>query len=289
MVRFDRLLTLSIFYPLSRLKIMPGTSGIPILMYHSVSNDIQPGLHPYYQTSTSRQTFAAHLKFLSDHQYAVVPLREAVTRFQNRGCSKERAVAITFDDGFADFYNEAFPILQAYGFPCTVFLPVAFVDGDDMSFKSKKCLSWDQVRELKRHGVTFGSHTMTHPQLAGLTEQAVKDELERSKNRIENELQESVESFSYPFAFPQEDSAFINRLKTFLEDAGYSYGVTTKIGIADVNDDRFFLRRIPVNDCDDITLFKAKLAGAYNWVSGFQKGYRIFRSKVIGRLPHQAA
>jgi len=88
-----------------------------------------------------------------------------------------------------------------------------------------------------------------------------------SKQRIEGDLGNTVESFAYPFAFPENDTNFKGRLRESLRPPGYTSGVCTSIGRVDGNADRFFMERLPVNSCDDPCLFEAKLAGAYDWVS----------------------
>ena len=80
-----------------------------------------------------------------------------------------RAVVITFDDGFRDFYTAAFPVMQEHQFTATVFLPTAFIGEDRRSFKGAECLTWEEVRRLRRAGVQFGSHTVNHPRLVEWT------------------------------------------------------------------------------------------------------------------------
>lgn len=268
--RLDRFFTLGLFRPLMRLELLRRRPGIPILMYHSISKDLDSVRHPYYQTNTSPHTFREHMAFLNSNEYSVLPLKEAVNLLQTGHALNGKAVVLTFDDGFKDFLTEAFPILQEYGYPSTVFLPTAFVDDHHSNFRGKSCLSWDDVRELHEYGVSFGSHSETHPELITLNAADIKAELEHSKIRIETELNESIESFSYPFAFPERHSQFISELKRFLQDLGYLFGVTTKVGIAYREEDSFFLKRIPVNEYDDSEFLKAKLCGAYNWIRAGQ-------------------
>jgi peptidoglycan/xylan/chitin deacetylase (PgdA/CDA1 family) len=148
-----------------------------------------------------------------------------------------------------------------------MFLPTAHIGDSTRSFQGKECLTWNEVRELRKYGISFGSHTVSHPQLCGLNAKAVREEVVVSKDTIEQGLGCAVQSFAYPFAFPQLDTGFKARLRETLREAGYRNGVCTNIGRSCSSSDPFFLQRLPINSGDDRRLFHAKLVGAYDWVS----------------------
>ena len=272
--RLDRLATLYFFQPLRRLR-PAGRAGVPILMYHSMSEVAQNGVRPYYQTVTTPRVFAEHMEYLSRGRYKATTLADAVRLSQSPGPRTEKVVVVTFDDGFRNFYTDAFPILNKCGFTATVFLPTACIGETALKFKGMECLTWSQIRELQRLGVQFGSHTVTHPQLRSIKTENVQTEVRASKATIEDKLSAPVNSFAYPFAFPETDRLFRQRLRAILEDAGYENGVSTIIGTAGRTDDRFFMKRLPVNSRDDLRLFRAKLEGAYDWLHTFQYVYKL--------------
>jgi len=276
--RADRFATLFLFHPIQRLR--PWKPRIPILMYHSVSEKEACTRHPYYRTATDPRVFGEQLKFLHDNGFQVVSLSEAVGGGSGPRCASERPVVITFDDGFLDFYAEAFPLLCRYGYSATVFLPTAYIGDAARRFNGAECLTWSQVRELKEAGIDFGSHTVTHPQLKTLQTSDIREEVRRSKQTIEEKLGAPVKSFAYPYAFPETDRGFKRRLHAMLEEAGYENGVCTSIGTTDGSDSRFFLKRLPVNSCDDARLFRAKLEGGYDWLCTLQ-----YTSKLYSRAP----
>jgi peptidoglycan/xylan/chitin deacetylase (PgdA/CDA1 family) len=261
--RLDRFLTLYFFRHFIKKQPSAGDKRIPILMYHSISDEKEIS-HPYYHVNTSPAVFDAHIRYLHENNYSVINLQDLEKSFDTRDSSKY--VVITFDDGFYDFFINAFPILKKYNFSATVFLPTGFIHNERLSFKGKKCLTWNEVRHLQSKGINFGSHTVTHPQLSNLSTKEIENEIKLSKNKIEDETGITVESFSYPFAFP-EDKEFGITLRTLLKKCGYTNGVTTKIGTANKGDDTFFQPRLPANSGDDILFFSAKLQGAYNWLS----------------------
>jgi peptidoglycan/xylan/chitin deacetylase (PgdA/CDA1 family) len=267
--RFDRFATLYAARFLRR-SAFEGRKRIPILMYHSISDESENGVHPYYRTVTSPVRFSAQMQQLHAGGYCTLSPAEAVSATLDKNSRASKVVAITFDDGYRDFYSNAFPVLARYGFSAMMYLPTAYVADAPASFKGRQCLSWSEVRELQRHGIRFGSHTVTHPQLHDLNPAQVEKEIVKSKQTIEEKTGHAVDSFAYPYAFPQADEDFKRRLRDTLAAAGYENGVCTALGRASQESDRFFLERLPMNDGDDEALFQAKLDGAYDWVGQFQ-------------------
>jgi peptidoglycan/xylan/chitin deacetylase (PgdA/CDA1 family) len=262
-LRIDRLTTLYVVNPILR-RTSAGKASISILMYHSIADEDEAGVHPYYRTATAPPVFAAQMESLHQAGCSVIDLAEAIRRCREPEAAK--SVVITFDDGFRNFYTDAFPVLNRYGFTATMFLPTAHIGDSHLSFKGNECLSWSEVRELQKHGVSFGSHTVTHPQLHDCDAQSVKKQIVGSKQTIEQKLGCAVQSFSYPYAFPETDASFKRRLREELRQAGYQNGVCTTVGRPGPASDPFFLKRLPVNSDDDPQLFLAKLAGSYDWL-----------------------
>jgi peptidoglycan/xylan/chitin deacetylase (PgdA/CDA1 family) len=245
-------------------------------MYHSISDREQRARHPYFRTATDKRCFGNQLKWLHDSGYQSAGLSDVVGGRLAPGGADEKRVVITFDDGLQDFYTEAFPLLERYGYSATMFLPTAYIGTDAGPFHGAQCLTWTQVRELSGKGIHFGSHTVTHPQLTELKGKDIQEEVRRSKETIEEKLGARVESFAYPYAFPATDRDFKQRLQAMLEEARYENGVCTSIGTSDAGSQRFFLPRLPVNSCDDPRLFKAKLEGGYDWLGALQYATKLF-------------
>jgi peptidoglycan/xylan/chitin deacetylase (PgdA/CDA1 family) len=306
-MRFDRFITLRMVKPLKLFRDslrsnQPQTPHhqrtLPILMYHSISDDPELGLHPYYRVCTSPRRFAEHMHWLADNGWRGVTLSEGLDWLKTpsppaRSGGEDQGavgfdalsltpkpVAITFDDGFGDFNSAAVPVLQRHGFRATMFLPTAFIGDSHRPFAPprhappasptpprRECLTWSEVRQLHGGGFEFGSHTISHPVLSGLSWPAIEKELEGSRAELQTQLASPVTAFAHPFAFPQEDQAYVRRLSELLCEAGYTCAVTTRVGRVRLNDSPFTLQRLPVNELDDHPLFLAKLAGAYDWIA----------------------
>ena len=288
-------------------------------MYHSISDDTEPGISPYYRVTTSPARFADQMQWLADTGHQGVTLTEGLAWLQSRSVGtkhadrgtlrpeaaqpaadvanppfglrtsdfERRPVVLTFDDGFRDFYTAAVPTLRKFGFRATMFLPTEFVGHGDSaftrhSFRSRECLTWDEVRALRQAGAEFGSHTVSHPVLYDLSWPKIESELCNSKAELEARLGCAVTTFAYPYAYPEADASFTRRFEDLLQGAGYDCAVTTRIGRVCAADNPNALRRLPVNDADDAALFHAKLEGAYDWLSLPQ---RLAKLRRAGRRP----
>ncbi len=289
----DDFITLYFFRYLRRL--LPGYASlkVSILMYHSISDEVEKG-HPYFWLNTPPEVFAGQMRYLQEHNYQVISLLDALelvqkwkmsprqpsilghpavkakragaTNFKKKKHLQPQYVVLTFDDGFRDFYTEAFPVLKSRGYQATVFLPTGIIDGSVGGLRDKQHLNWDQVRELHGSGVSFGSHTKNHRKLYEISREEIGRELRESRERLENQLRLPVRTFAYPYAFPQEDRNFIRRFTRELQNQGYRTAVTTSIGQAGPFSNPYCLKRLPVNKSDGGAKFQAKLEGDYNWL-----------------------
>ncbi len=225
------------------------------------------------------------MECLHENGYRSCTLAETMSFLKSPFDSDVKRVAITFDDGYSDFYQNAFPIMSQFNLTATVYLPTGYIGDRTLKFKGRDCLTWTEVRELHKYGISFGSHTVSHPQLSSLDRARIDTEIADSKETIEDRVGCAVDSFAYPYAFPQARIEFKDMLRDLLVGRGYQNGVCTVIGRADTNSDPFFLPRLPINDLDDTKLLEAKLAGAYDWVSGLQstvKAAKTFASAICG-------
>lgn len=275
-LRLDRFLTLCLFKPCQRAGT--GARRLPVLMYHSISEQGEDKVSAYYRTTTSPKIFAEQMALLRAEGFRAVNLREGRELLRRSSASAEKIVAVTFDDGFRDFYTHAFPVLKQYGFSATMFLPTAFIGNEPLRFKERECMTWGEARELHNAGIEFGSHTVNHPKLYELDFAEIRKELEVSKAVIEEKLGAAISSFAYPYAFPSADRQFVEALVDLLKGAGYDCNATTRIGRVRAEDDPFTLKRLPVNSADDATLFLAKIRGAYDWMNWPQDALKKLKS-----------
>jgi len=265
MPRLDRLATLYLCHPVTRILGLKAGARVPILMYHSISDNLFGKSHPYYQINTSPNVFARQMRWLRHNGYRTMDLTEMLAAME-AGQDLSKTVVITFDDGYQDFYTDALSVMKQCGFTATIFLATDRIQDTSVRVEGADYLTWREVRELHAEGIQFGSHTVTHPDLRSLGPEQIDYELGYSKETIEQKLGAPVESFSYPFAFPEEDRDFTRYLVDTLENHGFENGVSTILGRARPNSNCFRLPRLPVNSWDDPSLLRAKLEGGYDWL-----------------------
>ena len=144
-----------------------------------------------------------------------------------------RPLVITFDDGFAGNFRHAFPVLSRHGFTATFFVVTNKIGDAAM-------LTWPDLAEMNRHGMSIQSHTANHPLLSTLTEARTRAELTESKRTIEEKLGVPVDFLSLPNG---DSNPFYVRIA---QESGYHGGCCSRFGFNDRNTDRYFWRRIAV-------------------------------------------
>jgi peptidoglycan/xylan/chitin deacetylase (PgdA/CDA1 family) len=171
-------------------------------MYHRVS-EIPKDVDPLGIVVTPEK-FHHQMSLLYEANFECVNLRDAIQGWKRENKYPKKSFIITFDDGYKDFIIHAWPILQQYNFTATVFLVTELIGCESNWEKqagqsSAELLSWDDIRCLYRLGCTFGSHTLSHPNLTLLDSKQAIDEIGQSKLIIEDHLGIPIDLFSYPF------------------------------------------------------------------------------------------
>ncbi len=282
----DRVLTTTVFHPLRRARFWDRSFRVPILVYHSISQEPARGKAKAAKIATDPFTFRQQMRFLITDGWNPAGLSQVVAWLRDGTRPPDKTIIITFDDGLRDFYTHAFPVLQEHSFPATVFLPTDFIGTSRRSFDKAECLTWQEVREMHKAGIRFGSHTVSHQNLAELPRVEVMRELGVSKAEIERNIGELVSAFAIPHDFPRGNPSFAVEFRDLLVKAGYACCVTNELGRVKSGDDVYRLKRMPINAMDTSALYNAKLQGGYDWTawgqSFFPKPKRNAKDKAKG-------
>lgn len=165
-----------------------------ILMYHSIGDNDK------FSTVTPKN-FERQLQFLKKHNYTLVTLHEIMRR-KEEGETLKNCVAITFDDGYRDFYTTAFPLLKKYNVPAAVFVVTGNIGGMMRTKQGQvfPIISRNEIIELKESGlVHVYPHTKSHPRLSEISTEEAIIEIETSRNALEDLLGIETPFFAYPF------------------------------------------------------------------------------------------
>ncbi len=237
--------------------------GARILMYHRVADLAGDRL------SVKPTEFIRQMDFLRERGYRIIPLSELPSALTS---SSSPAVSLTFDDGYRDFYDNAFPILKERRLPAAVFVITGLMEGKVRLPRyrkfpqSAKPLSWEMLPEMARAGIEIGSHSLTHRELTRLSRAEAEEEIEGSARLIREKTGGRPEWFSYP------RGKFNREVIDLVKAAGYSGAVTVQPGANHSPGELFSLKRTEISRDDSLRDFALKLKGAYDpWHYLWQK------------------
>lgn len=235
---------------------MAGTGRVSILMYHQVG-EFAP-MREHRSTYCDHRNFAAQMAWLHRLRYTVLRLDEAIAGLRGERSLPPRAVVLTFDDGYENFYEYAWPVLAQYGFAAMVYLladrlgqPAAWFAADGRA--TPPLMSAQRVRELRRAGVDFGSHGLSHRRLAQLDPELARQEVGDSKHRLEAVLGEPVRHFCYPYG------SYDDTVVALVAEAGYVSATTCDRAAAQPGENLLRLPRKAISFGDSLAGYAWKL------------------------------
>lgn len=253
-----------------------------VLCYHAVSAAWPVDI------AVAPDQFALQLRHLVEHGYQGTTFSELVL-----GEASGKAVAVTFDDGFASVSKVARPIMDRFGLPGTVFVPTELVNEGRASSPSlpnpkhesppdeTERMTWDQVRALSKSGWEVGSHTKTHQALTGLDATQLDEELAGSRLKCEEMIGPPCRSLAYPYG------DYDARVIAAAERAGYSAAASAQPGLEIRS--AFSCPRVTILRLDDLRLFRLKISLAVrrlpaltSWAQalGLRRAQRLFSGRA---------
>ena len=222
---------------------MNGTGNIPILMYHSISIS---GNAKFKQFTVAPERFAQQMAYLHAHAYTPMTVSQLIQARTQPTLMPTKPIVLTFDDGFADFFTAALPVLQRYQFGATLYIATAYINATSRWLRHdgeghRPLLTWEQVRAVQRAGIECGGHTHTHPQLDVLSRAAAAEEITRCKQLLEEQLEQAVLSFAYPYGY------YTGLTQQLVQDAGYQSACAVKHTMSTNTSNPFALTRLMVS------------------------------------------
>ncbi|MCL1077202.1 polysaccharide deacetylase [Parashewanella spongiae] len=247
----------------SLLMVAKFVNAAVILQYHNVSTTT-PAV-----TSVTPEQFAEHMEYLADNKFSVIPLSELVSAIKNKQILPDKTVAITFDDGYRNIYENAHPILQKMGFPYAMFIAI-----EPIERKFAKMMSWEQIITITNEGgAEIMNHSYSHDHLIRLNEGETKKQwLERiRKNIVDTEKKiaektgDNFKILAYPYGEYNHD------ITTLITELGYA-AVGQQSGAAGVYSELTALPRFPI-------------AGAYASLKQLKTKLNSLNMPIVKQVP----
>jgi peptidoglycan/xylan/chitin deacetylase (PgdA/CDA1 family) len=253
---------------------------IPVLLYHGVAPTAPPGLQPWVMHP---DRFAAHLDLILERGLTPLTGSELVDAYRGERDLPERPVAITFDDGLADFAEHAWPALRQRDLTATLYVVAGAVGGraewlTDIGGAPPPMLTWDEVRALDADGCEIGAHSLTHPELDTLRRRDIADEGDLSRRELSTQLRHPVRSFAYPHCYHDR------RVRAAVVRAGYDSAAAVREAFSSRGDDTLALARITLLHDVTVDRLAAVLDGRGHPVAPFPEPVRTRAWRVARRV-----
>jgi peptidoglycan/xylan/chitin deacetylase (PgdA/CDA1 family) len=253
--------------------------SVPVLMYHHVAP------HPGGKTTVTPEAFEAHMRYLAKGGYRTLKMSELMAHVRGERPVRDRAVVVTFDDGWLDNFRYAYPVLLRYRINAVIFAVTAWADAattdkatffgdreptheESMSLiqtgeAGKVVLDWETIRQMASSGlVEFYSHTVNHLKCNDLDRHELERELFDAKAVLERELSQPCPYLCWPYGKCSKLAVTVAR------EAGYEALFITMRGVVEAGSNPHYIKRIRVNN--GVTWFKLRM--------------RIYVSSLLSRI-----
>jgi peptidoglycan/xylan/chitin deacetylase (PgdA/CDA1 family) len=240
----------------------PRRDTVRIVYYHRI--DDEP-----HRSCVRPTAFAEQMAHLRREGFQVLPLSSVRRHLDEHAPFPERSVVVTLDDGFADNYTRALPVLVREEIPATVFLTAGYLGQGELPVLRDRSgippLTWEQASEMAERGVELGAHTLTHPSLPELDAADLRREIVGSRDLIAERTGRRPTSFCYPRGH------FDTRVKEAVREAGFTIACTTMPGCVTPDTHPFSLRRTFIAYDDSLRDFDRKLDGSFDLLHAAQQ------------------
>ena len=220
--------------------IISTPNGIPVLNYHQINDRDENPL------TISPDQFAAQMDWLMANGYHALTQDEFLDAIENGTRLPDRPVLITFDDGYADNYKYAYPILKERNMRATIFVISDYVG------LYPNYLTWNEILEMKEHGIEFGSHTLNHAVLTECSRYEAEKQLTNSKAAIEWKTGQEINMLAYPCGFQTKE------IQELVKNCGYRAAFTVSLAYDNPEDNMYELHRVPIFGANNHTLLRFK-------------------------------
>ncbi len=234
-------------------KLLFNMTDVPVLMYHSIADH---AVARYQTWTVTPQQFAAQMHYLHSHDYTPITVAQyAICRTQPE-LLPAKPVVITFDDGYADFYTQAWPILQYYRFVASMYVVTGLPESTQPTpadLAPIPYMTWAQLHQIQQGGIEVAAHTHSHVKLDTVALPQAEWEICHSKAVLEAKLGRSVTTFAYPYG------RYSPAVCAAVKQAGYAAACAVRYDMSALNDEVLALARIIVQPNHSLADFAALL------------------------------
>jgi peptidoglycan/xylan/chitin deacetylase (PgdA/CDA1 family) len=227
----------------------PNSINVPILTYHYIRVNPDRNDRMGFALSVTPSDFAAQMEWLAQSGYHPITTEDMYAYLAGAQGLPSKPVILTFDDGYADFYTTALPILRSHDFRAVSYVVSGFVG-------TSGYMTAAQIREADRSGIEIGSHTVNHANLANLSAAAVHIQLVQSKVFLEQVVEHPVVSFCYP------SGKYTAAVAWAVADVGFHDATTTRFGYSYTLANRYVWSRLRVSGGETLDTFAAAVRTA---------------------------
>ncbi len=232
----------------------------------------------------SADEFERQLQFIKENNYQVVPMDQAIELLITEKAKNGKYICITFDDGYENNYEIAWPILKKWNYPAHFFLTSKYLNRNQRITKNNQqfdipYMDEQMIKDLIANGCSIGAHSVSHSNLTACSEEKCFDELIQSKNELERTFSVPINTFSYPYSY------YDKRVIKAVKKSGYDYAFSLEYrSIKSINSKmRYRISRMVIHDNENIDKFTKKLSGNYDWVyfyTNIKRNLSIFLKSI---------
>ena len=235
--------------------IAPPVIGLPVLMYHKVNLNRRDNL------TVSIEQFERQLKFLKENKYEAISMNQLIDFLENKSLLPDKPVLITFDDGYLDNLELAYPLLQKYQFKAVIFIPTSFIGTEILQDGHPTLhMTIGQLKTLEPSLIEFGLHSHLHNSYSEIGIQEIEKDLDICLNTFNKNQIPFVPALAYPFGARPKDEIVLKQMKELFKRKGIKVAFRIGNKINSFSPADFYeLKRIDITGHDSFSSFKAKL------------------------------
>jgi peptidoglycan/xylan/chitin deacetylase (PgdA/CDA1 family) len=234
---------------------VPAPAGLPILIYHKVSRDHEDDL------TISPQRLESHLAYIKFSGYSSISFLDLRASLAGRQPLPAKPVLLTFDDGYLNTYELAYPLLRKHQMKATIFLPVAFIGkSNEWDGGAEPLMSYDQIRELAAKGMEFGLHSYRHENFQSFSAARAEADVSECVRVLEENHCPYTPVFAYPYGRRPRDESADRALRDSFRRHGIDFAARIGSRINSLPPkDVYEMKRTIIRGNDSFREFKIKL------------------------------